>query len=105
MANIVQRNLHLSLAKSLIEVAEETGVAIGELVKLMNDEYEYVDRDNPRALSTLEKQMELDIAAEKHARNNKVQVDGIAVARTALKRKMGTLVSDFQASIPDLNAP
>lgn len=97
MTNIIQRNLHRSLAKSLIEVAEETGVSLNELVKLMNDEYGYVDKNDHNAVSTLEKQMELDVAAENHASSNNIKVSETAVVRTALKRKMGTLVSDLRA--------
>jgi hypothetical protein len=101
MSNIVQRNLHRSLAISLIAVEEETGISQEKLVKLMNDEFGYVDKDTPSAVSILEQQMELEVAAERHAKKNKVKVSETAVGLTAIKRKMGTLASGFQESNPD----
>lgn len=95
MSNIVQRNLHRSLAKSLIEVEAETGVPCERLVSLMNEEFEYVDKDDQSAISALEKQMSLDVAAEKHAQTSKLKLSETAVALTAIKRKLGKLSSRY----------
>lgn len=101
MANIVQRNLHRSLAKSLIAVEKETGIPLDRLVKLMNDEFGYVDKNDQKRVETLENQMELDVAAELHAKKNNVSVSETAVAHTALRRKMGTLSQDFKPDTPN----
>ncbi|QQK72114.1 hypothetical protein [Pectobacterium versatile] len=98
MTNIVQRNLHRSLAKSIISVEEETGVSQDKLVKILNEEFGYVDKDDQTAVSNLENQMALDVAAEKHAAKHKVTVSELAVARTAIKRKMGTLANNVKVN-------
>ncbi|EPB4205284.1 hypothetical protein ACROUB_003619 [Yersinia enterocolitica] len=98
MTNIVQRNLHRSLAKSLISVEEETGVSQDKLVKILNEEFGYVDKEDQIAVSNLENQMALDVAAEKHASKHKVIVNELAVARTAIKRKMGTLANSVKVN-------
>ncbi|KPM00669.1 hypothetical protein [Vibrio splendidus] len=97
MSGIVQRNLHRSIAASIMKVAEETGIPESDLVEIMNDKYEYVPRNNQTEEKKLKKQMELDIAAEKHARESKLKVSKTAVAKTALSREMGTLGREFKA--------
>ena len=96
MSGIVERNLHRSIAASIIEVEKETGIPASELAELMNDEYGYVPKEKKAEVENLKKQMELDVAAEKHARESKLKVNKLAVARTALDREMGKLTSKFQ---------
>ncbi|MBD1559930.1 hypothetical protein HC752_23685 [Vibrio sp. S9_S30] len=100
MANIVQRNFQRSLAASVTAVAEELGLPQAEVVEVMNEEFGYVDNENPNEVATLIKQVELDTAAEKHARENSVTVSKRAVVLTALERDVGTLSRLFDGKDP-----
>lgn len=92
MSGIVERNLHRSIAAAIIEVEKETTIPASELVEIMNHEYGYVPEEQ---MEKLKRQMELDVAADKHARESKLKVNTVAVARTALDRKMGKLANKF----------
>lgn len=96
MSGIVERNLHRSIAAAIIIVEKETGIPVSELAELMNDEYGYVPKEKRAEVENLKKQMELDVAAEKHARESRLKVNKRAVARTALDREMGKLTIKFQ---------
>lgn len=88
MSNIVQRNLQRSLAKSVSVLAEETGLSPNEIINTLNDEYGYV---TPELLPDLNKQVELDRAADLHAKQKKIKVNKVAVLKTALDREASEL--------------
>ena len=88
MSNIVQRNLQRSLAKSVLVLAEETGLSPNEIINTLNDEYGYV---TPELLPDLNKQVELDRAADLHAKQKKIKVNKVAVLKTALDREASEL--------------
>ncbi len=88
MSNIVQRNLQRSLAKSVSVLAEETGLSPSEIINTLNDEYGYV---TPELLPDLNKQVELDRAADLHAKQKKIKVNKGAVLKTALDRETSEL--------------
>lgn len=88
MSNIVQRNLQRSLAKSVSVLAEETGLSPSEIINTLNDEYGYV---TPELLPDLNKQVELDRAADLHAKQKKIKVNKVAVLKTALDRETSEL--------------
>ncbi|WP_350557500.1 hypothetical protein [Psychrobacter sp. CAL346-MNA-CIBAN-0220] len=88
MSNIVQRNLQRSLAKSVSVLAEETGFSPSEIINTLNDEYGYV---TPELLPDLNKQVELDRAADLHAKQKKIKVNKVAVLKTALDRETSEL--------------
>ena len=96
MSGIVERNLHRSIVASIIEVEKETGIPASELAEIMNNEYGYVPKEEKMEVEKLKRQMELDIAAEKHARESKLKVNKLAVGRTALDREMGKLANKFR---------
>lgn len=96
MSGIVERNLHRSIATSIIEVEKETGIPASELAEMMNNAYGYVPKENKSEVEKLKRQMELDVAAEKHARESKLKVSKLAVGLTALDREMGSLVKKLQ---------
>lgn len=96
MSGIVERNLHRSIAASIIEVERETGIPVSELAELMNDEYGYVPKEEKVGVESLKRQMELDVAAEKHARESKLKVNKLAVGLTAIDREMGKLANKIQ---------
>lgn len=89
MSNIVQRSLQRSLAKSVSFYAEETGLPQDEIVNMLNDEYGYV---TPDLLPDLNKQIELDRAAELHAKQKKIKVNKVAVFKTSVDRENSKLV-------------
>ncbi|WP_201508318.1 hypothetical protein [Psychrobacter alimentarius] len=100
MSGIIERNLHRSIAAAIIEVEKETSIPASELAEIMNDEYGYVSEEE---MGKLKRQMELDVAADKHARESKLKVDKVAVGRTALDRTMGKLVNKFRDEEVDMD--
>lgn len=102
MANIVQRNLQKSIASTIIHVEKELGIPLDteEVLMLLNKEYGYVKEDDQEALETLNKQIELDVASEKHARNHPVTVSKLAVVHTTIDRELGTLTSRCKDAKP-----
>ncbi len=87
MSNIVQRNLQRSLAKSVSDLVEETGLPQGQIIEILNNEYGYVTQNDPELLTDLNKQIGLDTAANLHAKQKKVKVNEVAVVKTIYDRK------------------
>jgi len=102
MANIVQRNFQKSIAATIIHVEKELGIQLDteDSLILLNKEYGYVKEDDQEAFETLNKQIELDVAAEKHAQNHPVTVSKLAVVRTTMDRELGTLTSRCKDAKP-----
>lgn len=95
MANIVQRNFQKSIAATIIHIEKELGIQLDteDALTFLNEKYGYVKEDDQKSFQTLNKQIELDVAAEKHAQNNPVKVSKFAVVSTMLDRESGTLTS------------
>lgn len=98
MVNIVQRNLQRSLAKTISVMEEETGLSQNQLVEILNEEYGYVSPTDPVRVADLNKQIELDKAADRHANKKNIQVNKIAVVKTILDRETGKLAKNFKKS-------
>ncbi|EGR1983637.1 hypothetical protein CA164_05785 [Vibrio parahaemolyticus] len=96
MANIVQRSMQRSLAKTISEMEQETGIPQSQLVEILNEEYGYVSKDDPELLSDLNRQIELDRAADRHAKKKKIEVSKRAIAKTTWDRESGKLAQDLQ---------
>ena len=96
MSGIVERNLHRSIVASIIAVEKETGIPASELAEFLNNKYMYVPKEEKVEVEKLKRQMELDVAAEKHARESNLKVNKQAVALTALDRLMGNLPNKFR---------
>ncbi|MBZ6390814.1 MAG: hypothetical protein LBE90_09970 [Pantoea dispersa] len=96
MVNIVQRNLQRSLAKTISEIEQETGIPQDQLVDILNEEYGYVSQDDSDSIANLNKQIELDKAADRHAKEKKVKVSKRAVVKTIYDRETGKLARDFK---------
>ena len=96
MANIVQRNLQRSLAKTISEIEQETGIPQEQLVDILNEEYGYVPPNNTESIADLNRQIELDKAADRHAKEKKIKVSKRAVVKTIYDRETGKLARDFK---------
>ncbi len=105
MTNLVIRNCERSLAKSILSVEKELGIILDstDAVEYLNQRYNYVAEGDIETLETLKKQVVLDIAAERHATDHPIpssKLSEIAVALTALDRKLGILPGHFNNDGP-----
>lgn len=100
--NIVQRNMQRSLAKTVTTIAAETGMNRDEVVQLLNDQYGYVPQDDSKRVDSLKKQVELDQAADDHAKRNKVSLSKLAVAKTIADREAGRLSNKIGGTVGEV---
>ena len=96
MASIVQRNLQRSLAKSVSILQEETGLPQEQILNILNDDYGYVSQNDTATLKDLNRQIELDRAADFHATQKKITVNKNAVIKTIYEREIGKLPKKFK---------
>ena len=96
MTDIVQRNMQRSLAITISKMEQETGISQSQLLDTLNEEYGYVPKDAPALLSDLNRQIELDRAADCHAKEKKIKVSKVAILKTILDRESGKLAQDLQ---------
>lgn len=98
MTNIVQRNLQRSLAKTVEALVNETGLPQDQIVEILNEEYNYIPEGDSSSVDNLNKQIELDRAADNHAKQKKVKVSKKAVVKTIWDRESGKLAEDFKGN-------